>query len=106
MERFTTDIEGKDISLYMPNGFDADYIKGYVLWSIDFEMRTWGVKSIEISVYEVKISYIETNMDTDEETEKEMVITENIKIEEPSEFGTIYPQQLEISTDGKCTVEF
>lgn len=79
-------------------------------WSIDFEMRSWGVKSIYLTVPDQKVvlqySHYDEATGEDLEESKE-VLLQNVQVEEPSNenFGMILPRTLEFY-NGKVTVQF
>lgn len=81
-----------------------------VKWSIEFEMRSWGIKDIVISVQDQTINFeIERDVDGHVEIEDIEATIKNVNIEVTPKNGfylsSIYPQSIEFFR-GKWTVNF
>ena len=82
------------------DAFINEAFKTRVVWKIDIEARSWGIKDINISVTkDVQIAWVEVN---GEEQEKEQAATLPaglITIEMESKGSGIYPIELEVKVD-------
>ena len=80
-----------------------------IKWSVEFEMRSWGIKSIYLTVPEQKI-ILNYERDTEDGfvPESKEILLQNVKVEDPineENFGMIAPHTLEFY-DGKVTLQF
>jgi hypothetical protein len=105
MERFTTKV---DLEIFDSYGFHDAYAKTRVTWSLDLEMREYGVKSILIIVPDQKISLSHVK----DEYEGDLLYDNAIEIEITDiddivvgDMSTIIPKKLTI-IDNKATLEF
>ena len=110
MYNFITELTNLDINIYHPNkNIDAQGVKAIIEWTIELEMREYGVKSIEISVQKVTLYYTEEDLSKEEgeEIEKSVTVTKGITVCEPTEVGTIYPSTVIWDIEkNKLTVDF
>jgi len=114
--QFTTPIGVSDISVYnfdgtmnSPSNIDLDVEangKGYVIWSLDPDMRSYGIKSMGLSIDRVSVEIAWEYYNPNEQIKSGVVMFDtkeaqysdwNVQIDiefDPS--GSIYPSGLEI----------
>lgn len=105
--------EDVDVDVYDDTvlGYKHVHVQPITLkWSVEFEMRSWGVKGIYLHVPDQKVTLLYSRYDEatgDDIDERREVLLQNVQVEEPSNenFGMIMPRSLEFY-NGKVTVQF
>ena len=114
--QFTTPVEPREISIYgfepalnLPSNIDVDVTpngKAYVIWSLDPDMRSYGIKSMGLSIDRVSVEISWEYYITDDQHKEGVVMFDtkepqyadwDIQVDiEFSSDGRIYPSGLEI----------
>jgi len=106
--QFTTPIEPSDVSIYgfepalnLPSNIDVDVTpngRAYVIWSLDPDMRSYGIKSMGLSIDRVSVEIAWEYYITDDQMKEGVAMFDT---KEPQYVDWDTQVDIEFSSDGR-----
>jgi len=99
-EEFDSDVSTSVRKPLVGDAFINESFKTRIVWKINMEVRSWGIKDINVSVTkDVQIAWIEVDGDEHEKEQTAAIPAGLITIDKESKGSGIYPLELNVKID-------